>query len=95
MVCLEPSSVTAIPADLATNRAISREPLVYTDPEKFDPDRFLKDGALNPAVRDPSAFVFGYGRRYVRFLVAVSSNELMIPAGSALDATLQKPLCLS
>ncbi|KAJ7251340.1 cytochrome P450 [Mycena rebaudengoi] len=34
----------------------------YPDPYKFNPDRFLLNGRLNPAVRDPS-LVFGFGRR--------------------------------
>lgn len=29
------------------------------------PERFLKDGRLNPDVRDPATIAFGYGRRYV------------------------------
>ena len=38
---------------------------MYPDPETFNPDRFLKDGNLNPAVRDPETIVFGFGRRLV------------------------------
>ncbi|KAJ7283163.1 cytochrome P450 [Mycena rebaudengoi] len=34
----------------------------YPDPYKFNPDWFLLNGRLNPAVRDPS-LVFGFGRR--------------------------------
>ncbi|KAJ7252519.1 cytochrome P450, partial [Mycena rebaudengoi] len=34
----------------------------YPDPYKFNPGRFLLNGRLNPAVRDPS-LVFGFGRR--------------------------------
>ncbi|KAJ7262470.1 cytochrome P450 [Mycena rebaudengoi] len=34
----------------------------YPDPYKFNPDRFLLNGQLNPAVRYPS-LVFGFGRR--------------------------------
>ncbi|KAH9894789.1 CyP450 monooxygenase [Cubamyces lactineus] len=41
----------------------SRDPRHYPDPEVFRPERFLKDGVLDPDVLDPSAFVFGYGRR--------------------------------
>ncbi len=45
-------------------RAFARDTRVYADPEAFNPDRFLKDGLINPEVLDPSEFVFGYGRRY-------------------------------
>ncbi|KAF5353990.1 hypothetical protein D9756_007074 [Leucocoprinus leucothites] len=35
----------------------------YEDPHSFKPERFLKDGKLDPNVRDPSVAAFGYGRR--------------------------------
>ena len=41
------------------------DPKVYEDPEEFRPERFLKDGRMDPHVRDPYSFVFGFGRRYV------------------------------
>lgn len=36
---------------------------VYPNPDTYCPEHFLKDGKLDPTVRDPSAFVFGDGRR--------------------------------
>lgn len=35
----------------------------YPRPEEFYPDRFIKDGKLDPNVRDPSTIAFGFGRR--------------------------------
>ncbi|EMD36534.1 hypothetical protein CERSUDRAFT_66107 [Gelatoporia subvermispora B] len=48
---------------MANTWAILHDPEEYPDPERFFPDRFIKDGKLNPAVRDPSTASFGYGRR--------------------------------
>jgi len=46
-------------------RAISRDESVYPDAHTFNPGRFLKDGQINPDVKDPEQVVFGYGRRYL------------------------------
>ena len=43
--------------------AIFRDPNIYPDPEAFNPDRFLKDGKINPLVFNPEDRVFGAGRR--------------------------------
>ncbi|KAF9044301.1 cytochrome P450 [Panaeolus papilionaceus] len=43
--------------------SILHEPTVYKDPHEYIPDRFLKDGQLDPTVRDPNVAAFGYGRR--------------------------------
>ena len=43
--------------------AVFRDPVVYPKPHIFDPERFLKDGKLDPSVKDPEARVFGSSRR--------------------------------
>ena len=41
-----------------------RDPAAYDNPDEFRPERFLDgDGKMDPAVRDPFDFVFGFGRR--------------------------------
>lgn len=45
-------------------RAIMHDPAVYEDPMEFKPERFMKDGELDPSVLDPEAAAFGFGRRY-------------------------------
>ncbi|KAF7296376.1 Cytochrome P450 [Mycena chlorophos] len=35
----------------------------YPNPDEFNPERFLRDGKLNPKVQDPEVAVFGFGRR--------------------------------
>ncbi|KAJ3555935.1 hypothetical protein NM688_g2302 [Phlebia brevispora] len=47
---------------VANTWAMLQDPVEYRNPEVFNPDRFLRDGALNPDVRSPVA-AFGYGRR--------------------------------
>ena len=44
---------------------MSQDPAAYPNPREFQPERFLKDGQLDPDVRDPCKFQFGFGRRYV------------------------------
>ena len=41
------------------------DPAVYEDPDAFRPERFIRDGKLDPSVQDPGSFVFGFGRRCV------------------------------
>jgi len=43
--------------------AIFRDPNIYPVPETFNPERFLKDGKINPLVFNPEDRVFGAGRR--------------------------------
>ncbi|KAF8815532.1 cytochrome P450 [Phlegmacium glaucopus] len=43
--------------------SILHDPEVFNDPMEYRPERYLKDGKLNPDVLDPSSVAFGYGRR--------------------------------
>jgi len=43
--------------------AIFYDEKVYPEPERFNPDRFMKDGKLDPDVFDPRLVAFGFGRR--------------------------------
>ncbi|KDQ62322.1 hypothetical protein JAAARDRAFT_30217 [Jaapia argillacea MUCL 33604] len=62
--------------------SILQDPVAYPEPEKFKPERFLKDGKLNPEVRDPRMAAFGFGRRICpgRHL----SDEALYSAASSL-----------
>jgi len=42
---------------------ILHDPKVFDSPLEFRPERYLKDGKLDPSVRDPDTAVFGHGRR--------------------------------
>ena len=57
-------------------RANARDPKAYSDPEVFNPERFLKDGKLDTSVMDPDTVVFGYGRRCVRTRIMYDSPRL-------------------
>jgi cytochrome P450 len=43
--------------------AVFQDPAVYPEPHIFDPERFLKDGKLDPSVKDPEDRVYGSARR--------------------------------
>ncbi|KIJ25389.1 hypothetical protein M422DRAFT_273670 [Sphaerobolus stellatus SS14] len=42
---------------------ILHDPAVYPDPFEFKPERFIKNGKIDPDVLDPYVAIFGYGRR--------------------------------
>ncbi len=44
-------------------RACLHDPEAYPDPDRFMPERFLKNDEVDPDVCDPARFAFGYGRR--------------------------------
>ena len=41
----------------------------HLNPEEFQPERYLKDGKLNPEVRDPDCAAFWFGRRSVNVTI--------------------------
>ena len=43
------------------------DPATFKDPDQFRPERFIRNGKLDTTLRDPAAFIFGYGRRYVLY----------------------------
>jgi len=43
--------------------SISRNEKYYTNADIFNPDRFMKDGQLNPDILDSAEIAFGFGRR--------------------------------
>jgi len=43
--------------------AIMHDPAVFELPFEFIPERYLKDGQIDPSVLDPEASAFGFGRR--------------------------------
>ncbi|KAG2021151.1 cytochrome P450, variant 2 [Coprinopsis cinerea AmutBmut pab1-1] len=43
--------------------AILHNPETYNNPFEFNPERFMRDGRINPDVLDPDTVAFGFGRR--------------------------------
>jgi hypothetical protein len=60
---------------------LSASQRVYPEPHTFKPERFLLDGKLNPAVKNPEA-AFGFGRRCVYLFlppIAIPSTHMGFP----------------
>ncbi|KAH8103319.1 cytochrome P450 [Cristinia sonorae] len=55
--------------------SILHNPDEFPEPETFKPERFLKDGHIDPDVRDPATAAFGFGRRICPG-TAMASNTL-------------------
>ena len=51
-------------ANWKSHRKMLRDESIYPEPQMFDPERFLKDGKLDPSVRNPEERSFGAGRRW-------------------------------
>ncbi|KAJ7720165.1 cytochrome P450 [Mycena metata] len=65
--------------------ALMHDETVYPEPNSFKPERFLLDGKLNPAIRDPETVVFGFGRRACPGL-HLATASLWITMASILSA---------
>jgi len=48
---------------IAISRAILHDATVFTEPLEYQPERYLKDGQLDPNTRNPDCAAFGFGRR--------------------------------
>ena len=46
-----------------TIRTLMHDPNVFPDPLEYKPERYLKNGRLDPTVRSPTVAAFGFGRR--------------------------------
>ncbi|KAJ3571117.1 hypothetical protein NP233_g3953 [Leucocoprinus birnbaumii] len=82
-----------IPKDtivIGNSWSILHDPTIYKDPFNYSPERFLKDGKIDPAVRDPTVAFFGFGRRICpgRFL---SQDSMFILISSLLSVFDIKP----
>lgn len=42
---------------------IMHDAATYPEPEKFIPERWIKDGKLDESIQDPRSAIFGFGRR--------------------------------
>ena len=70
-------------------RAMSRDPVAYPDPDEFKPERFLKNGVLDPSVRDPLKYQLGFGRRCVYSSCTTSAAaHRTVSSGSVQGCTL-------
>ena len=66
---------------LSLFRSILHDPKVFNNPEEYQPERYLKDGKLNPNVMDRDSVAFGHGRRWAYFLYIYIYITEHLPTG--------------
>ena len=59
-------------------RSIVHDSKYFKDPMKYQPERYLKDGVLNPDVLDTDSIAFGFGRRLVSYPITYSYDVHLI-----------------
>ena len=57
-------------------RSVLHDHKAFNNPHEFQPERYLKDGKLNPNVRDPDCAAFGFGRRSVHCNILFSTGNI-------------------
>ncbi|KAI0260736.1 cytochrome P450 [Gloeopeniophorella convolvens] len=72
--------------------AMLRDPEVFPDPERFDPERYLEKVDEDTArQRDPRAFVFGFGRRRCPGAYLVESSVWLMLATILATLEIERP----
>ena len=59
-------------------RSILHDRKVFNDPQEFKPERYLKDGKVNPDLKDPDCAVFGFGRRSVKIQLPTYTHSFKL-----------------
>jgi len=52
------------------------DPDVFDDPFEFKPERYIKDGKINPNMLDADAATFGFGRRCAKSSRRYGASDL-------------------
>ncbi|KAK0234561.1 cytochrome P450 [Armillaria nabsnona] len=73
--------------------AMLHDETTYPEPHSFIPERFMKEGKLNPDIRDPGTVLFGFGRRicparymaYSSIWIAIASMLAVFDITKAVD----------